>query len=226
MEFFWTGYTEILQILLSWPPIALLMLIIIIVKFKDQIASLLGRVTSGKILGNEFQTAPINQLDEASHIEKDSLSAKAKSADIVVSNTDSTNEEKNHSVNNNPAIDYILTHPTEALFEYQRVLRNLNFEILFNRIFGTQIDLLEFLASHSTSKFSSAQLYHFYQEHQRRAASNDYQMRDYFRFLVLFQAIKVSDVDNDHFFSITTHGLDFLSYIKFNYKGTWNLRNL
>jgi len=227
MEFFWTGCTEILKIILSWPPIALLMLIIIISIFKDQIASLLGRVTSGKILGNEFQTAPINQLNEAAHIAKDSLLAKAESVGIIKSKTDDLENKINSKLSDpaNPAIDYIINNPYETLNEYQRVLRSLNFEIILNRIFGTQIKLLELLASQPTMSFTPIQLYHFYQEHQKLIGSNDYQVRDYFNFLIQFNVIRVSGTDNNHTFSITEHGLDFLSYIKSNYKGTSNLRS-
>lgn len=227
MEFFWTGYTEILKIILSWPPIALLMLIIIISKFKDQIASLLGRVTSGKLLGNEFQTAPINQLNEASHVEKDSLLEKAVSVGITKSKSDVLENKNNskESAPNNPAIEYIINYPNETFNEYQRVLRSLNFEILLNRIFGTQIKLLELLASEPTISFTTPQLYHFYQEHQKLIGSNDYQIRDYFNFLIQFNAMSVSGTENNHSFKITEHGIEFLSYIKSNYKGTSNLRS-
>ena len=228
MEFFWSTYIDILKIILSWPPIALVMLIIIIFLFKDQISSLLGRVTGGKILGNEFVVAPSSQIDTSTRIEKDTLSANAQRNESDTANTKSehTNAQSTQASSDNPAINYILSHPHETLIEYQRVLRHLNFEILFNRIFGTQISLLDFLSTNPTKTYSAPQLYHFYQNHQRLAASHDYQIRDYFNFLVTFQVIKVDVTENEHYFSITDFGLEFLSYIKANYKGSWNLRSL
>ena len=227
MEFLLTDGIEVLKILLSWPPIALVMLIIIIFNFKDQLVSLLGRVESGKIFGNEFKAAPLNQLNEVSHIEKDSLLAKAESVDIAANKTDDLKNKNNSNVSdvNNPAIEYIVNHPYDTLIEYQRVLRSLNFEILLNRIFGTQIKLLELLALEPTISFTPIQLYHFYQEHQKLIGSNDYQVRDYFNFLIQFNAISVSGTDNNHSFKITEHGIEFLSYIKSNYKVTSNLRS-
>ena len=226
MEFLWTYCFEIFKILSSWPPIALIMLIIIIFNFKDQLANLLGRVESGKIFGNEFKAAPLNQLNEVSHIEKDSLLAKAEPVDIAANKTNDLKNKNNSNVSSasNPAIEYIINHPYDTLIEYQRVLRSLNFEILLNRIFGTQIKLLELLALEPTISFTPIQLYCFYQEHQKLIGSNDYQVRDYFNFLIQFNAISVSGTDNNHSFSITEHGLDFLSYIKSNYKGTSNFR--
>lgn len=122
------------------------------------------------------------------------------------------------------AVAYVRSNPAQTVIEYKRVLFAYNAERLFSRIYGTQIALLVFLASRPHAPAPLALLAQFHDEHQQKAGSTEYQLRDYVNFLVGFGVVAVSGQENAYEYRITQHGVEFLSYIKANYPASWNQR--
>lgn len=192
----WNMTLEYLKVFLSWPVVVLILGLLFIYLFKVQITNLLSRVTEGEAYGMKF---------------------KANSPqDSAV-----TNDTK-QVIPENDAIKWVTEHPEQAIEEYTRVSNSYKWERAMNFIYGTQVDLLDHLATQGGQGELYVNLVYFHAEHQKRAGNANYQMPDYLNFLQLFGFISSEGNDSDLKVKITPYGLSFLSYIKANYSDTWN----
>lgn len=164
--------------------------------FKDQITNLLSRVTEGEAYGMKFKT---NSPQD---------SAVATDTNLVIPDTDATK--------------WVVENPQQAIDEYNSVSNSYKWERAMNFIYGTQIDLLDHLASQANKGELYVNLIYFHAEHQKRVGNTNYQMPDYLNFLQLFGFISSEGKDSELKVKITPYGLSFLSYIKANYSDTWN----
>lgn len=122
------------------------------------------------------------------------------------------------------AVEYVKANPANTVIEYRRVLYAFNAERLFNSIFGTQVELLEYLALHPEAAIPMQALAQFHDKHQKLVGSTEYTLRNYLNFLVSFGVISVLGPENAFEYKITQHGVEFLSYIKSAYPTKWNTR--
>lgn len=225
----WQVLLEYIKVLLSWPPIALVIAILFITRFRGAIDDFLKRIVEGNIFGQAFKAVPPLQQTALLGETEDRLAMAAEANPQP--NGAQADEEQGHlppELAGDPlapaAVAYVRSNPAQTVIEYKRVLFAYNAERLFTRIYGTQVALLEFLASRPEAPAPLALLAQFHAEHQQMAGSNEYQLRDYVNFLVGFGVIAVSGPENAFEYNITQHGVEFLSYIKANYPANWNQR--
>lgn len=226
-ELNWELLLEYLKVLFSWPPIALVIAVIFISRFRGAIDDFLNRVIEGNILGQAFKAVPPRQQLDSTGVTEDRL-ALAAEAHTQSNEAQYVQEPLPPELANDPlapaAIAYVKNNSAQTVIEYKRLLFNYNSERLFARIYGTQVALLEFLASHPEEPASLMPLAKFHEEHQKKASSAEYQLRDYVSFLVSWGVLSVSGPEHAHEYKITQHGMEFLSYIKANYAPMWNQR--
>jgi hypothetical protein len=225
----WKMLLEYLKVFLSWPPVALLIAMLFVSRFRTAIDDFLKRLVEGNIFGQKFTAVPPpQQKDNANPIEDPLALAAEASAQASTTGTLQTDEQLPPELTNEPfareAINYARQHPVETVIEYRKLLFNYGAERLFARIYGTQISLLEFLKTKSGTPSSLAELMPFHDEHQRKAEDTSYQIRDYMNFLINWGVIAASGEENAHEYRIKDYGIEFLSYIKANYPLEWNKR--
>lgn len=220
-EIDWKVLLEYLKVILSWPPIALVIAMLLIPR--GAIGDFLKRVVQGNVFGQEFKAVLPTQQTE-NNITEDKLTLAAKSNPQTQQNTETLPAELANEPYAQEAVNYVRHHPVETVIEYRQLSFNYNAERLFAKIYGTQISLLEFLSSKPEGQSNLGALVQFHDEHQRRAESTNYQIRDYMNFLINQDVVSISGEGNAHQYSISDHGIQFLSYIKANYPLAWNTR--
>lgn len=115
------------------------------------------------------------------------------------------------------AIQYVQQHPAQVIEEYLRVFNGYRYERAFNLLYGTQIDLLQYLANKGTEGEAYTNLAIFYEEFRKRANDSKYQMPDYVRFLQTLGFIEYFGEQPNFRVRITPSGLGFLSYVRSEY---------
>lgn len=225
----WQMLLEYIKVILSWPPIALAIVILFISRFRGAIDDFLKRLVEGNIFGQAFKAVPpLQQIGAAGATEDRLALAVEASPQATVDKTDQNLEQLPPELAGDPlapsAVAYVQANPAQTVIEYKRVLFAYNAERLFMRIYGTQIALLEFLAGRPDAPASLSLLAQFHDEHQKKAGTTEYQLRDYVNFLVGFGVVDVIGPENAYEYKITQHGVEFLSYIKANYPANWNQR--
>ena len=225
----WLVLLEYFKVLFGWPPIALVLAILFINRFRRAIDDFLARLVEGNIFGQAFKAVPPPQQSSATAGPEDRLAVAAGAA----SNASGARQQAQQQslppeLAADPlapaAISYIEENPAQTLLEYKRVLFSYHSERLFTRIYGTQVALLEYLKTHRDRPSTLSELAKFHDEHQQKAGSAEYQLRDYVGFLVAFGVVAVSGPENAHEYGVAENGVEFLSYIKANYPTTWNQR--
>lgn len=220
-EIDWKILLEYLKVILSWPPIALVIAMLLIPR--GAIGDFLKRVVQGNLFGQEFKAVLPTQQTEG-NVSEDGLTLAAKNNPPAQQETEVLPAELANEPYAQEAVNYVRHNPVETVIEYRQLSFNYNAERLFAKIYGTQISLLEFLASKPETTSNLGALVQFHDEHQRRTESTNYQIRDYMNFLISQGVVNVSGEENAHQYCITEHGIQFLSYIKANYPLAWNTR--
>ncbi|MBM4066951.1 MAG: hypothetical protein FJ266_15175 [Planctomycetes bacterium] len=124
------------------------------------------------------------------------------------------------------AIQYVQQHPTQVVEEYLRIFNAYRYERALNQIYGTQIDMLQYLSTKSAEGDAYTNLAVFYEEFRRRAGDSKYQMPDYVRFLHTLGFIEYFGDKPNFRVRITPAGLGFLSYVRGEYPLTYDKRPL
>ena len=119
---------------------------------------------------------------------------------------------------------YIRENPKKVKEEYVRIYNGYWFERAYNLIYGTQIDLLEYLIEKGTNGESYVNLYKFYQEYINRSQLHSYQFADYIGFLKNMNFIEMSGEGTNLVVKINPLGIDFISYIKGQYSNSYKFR--
>ena len=225
----WQILLEYLKVLLSWPPIAFLIALLFVARFRTAIDDFLKRLVEGNIFGQVFKAVPPSQQSLPAGATEDRIAAAAGVAPHANgASRQPAAEPLPPELANDPlapaAVAYVRSNPAETVLEYKRVLFAYNAERLFTLIYGTQIALLEYLASKAGATVPLAQLVQFHDEHQKKAGSTEYQLRDYVNFLLGFGVVAATGSENSYVYRITQHGVEFLSYIKASYPANWNQR--
>jgi len=181
-----------IQVLLNWPFLGACLIFIFILIFKEQIGDFLSRLVRGKVGG--FSVIATKPLKQEKVIKEDKI--------------------KNPK---DRAIEYMKKFPEEAFKEYVHTYNAYFFERTFNIIFGSQIDLLEYLADKEDKSEKSINLYTFYNSFMIKTIPPRVIFDQYLDFLESCKFIKIIIRENEKIVEITPHGLNFLSYIKSQY---------
>lgn len=226
----WLLLLEYLKVFLGWPPMSFAIAILVIARFRGAIDNFLTRLVEGNIFGQVFKAVPPGEQQQEAKQPPENRLAKAAEAQGVFNAPPAAQQQLPPELANDPraaaALAYVQSHPVETVIEYRRLLFNFNSERLFNFIYGTQIELLQDLASHPDVPATLAQLAKFHEQHQKLAGRTDYQLRDYVNFLVAYGVVIQGGTPEEQTYRIAQHGIEFLSYIKANYPTAWNRRAL
>lgn len=188
-----------LQVILAWPVVALILGVIFLKWFKDPISDFFRRVVRGEAYGVKIEaSSPSEQRKEVKEIPQ------PQTHDQI---------EK-----------YIKDHPKEVIKEYLRLLNGYWFERAFNIIYGTQMDLLEYLSTKGTKGENYINLVSFYNEFVKRSGLASTQMADYLGFLKDMRFIEFVEENKAWSVKITAYGVDFLSYVKGQYPSSYRYR--
>jgi len=181
-----------MQVLLNWPFLGACLIFIFIFTFKERIEDFLARLVKGKVGAVSFEILPAKQ--------------------------EKSIKEYNIEGPKEKAIEFIVNEPEKALNEYLRIHNLYKFEKAFTNIFGTQINLLEYLTSKADEGEKLVNLYIFYDNFTKKAISYTQTFNQYLFFLENWEFIQIITCeDNEKIVKITPHGLDLLSYIKSQY---------
>jgi len=224
-EFNWLLLLDYLKVLLSWPPMALVIALVFLYRFKLAIEGLLARVTEGELFGQKIKAAaPSQSLESTSaddYLTKIVESRPQSNAQSVEAVVEPLPAELADEPDAQSAIKWVKENPVQTVVEYKKLMLHITFERIFNMIYGTQISLLEFLASRPADSIPITQLAKFHMEHLSKVSSSHYQEQDYMNFLVINGVINVSPLADQLGYSITQHGIQFLAYIKAMYPLVW-----
>ena len=181
-----------IQVLLNWPFLGACLIFTFILIFKKQIGDFLSRLVIGKVGGIFVRaTEPLKQ-------------EKVIKEDKIINPKDR-------------AIEYMKKYPEEAFKEYVNTYNAYFFERTFNIIFGSQIDLLEYLADKEDKSEKSINLYTFYNSFVIRTIPPRVTFDQYLDFLESCKFIKIIIRENEKIVETTSYGLNFLSYIQSQY---------
>ena len=188
-----------IQVLLNWPFLGACLIFIFIIIFKKRIDDFLGRLVKGKIGSVSLEASPT--------IQKKSI------------------RENKIIESKEQAINYIRDNPEESFNIYLKTNNLFRFEKAFTNIFGTQINLLEYLTDKTDKGEKLVNLYVFYDNFTKKAISYTQTFNQYLEFLESWKFIQIiTREDNEKIVKITPHGLDLLSYIKSQYPTTYKHR--
>lgn len=188
-----------LQVILGWPVVALILGVIFLKWFKDPISDFFRRVVRGEAYGVKIEaSSPSEQRKEVKEIPQ------PQTHDQI---------EK-----------YIKDRPKEVIKEHLRLLNGYWFERAFNIIYGTQMDLLEYLSTKGTKGENYINIVSFYNEFVKRSGLASTQMADYLGFLKDMRFIEFVEENKAWSVKITAYGVDFLSYVKGQYPSSYKYR--
>lgn len=189
-----------IQVLLNWPFLGASLIFIFIIMFKKRIDDFLSRLVKGKVGAVYIEALPAKQ-------EK---SIKGKKIEEPSKKTLKSTED-------------------ESVISYEEYLRIFNlyvFEKGFAIMYGTQIDLLEYLTSKADEGEKLVNLHRFYVDFIKKSIYSKQTFKAYYKFLENWKFIQIiTSKDNEKIVKITPHGLDFLSYIKSEYPGSYNIKS-
>lgn len=167
-------------------------------------ADFLGRLTEGKILGQELKALPRQ--------------------DAPVDNVFLLPPELSGDPSAPAAVAFVRENPEKTVIQYKSLWLDFNAERILNQIFGTQISLLQFLKEQQYRPVPLGELVRFHDEYQLKAGTSKYQILDYLNFLLACGVMNQEISDDGRFYSINENGLHFLSYIESNYKDLYKHR--
>lgn len=203
-----------LDVLLRWPLAIFAPGLTGMLLFKKPISDFLSRITSAGGYGIQLSAAsPQSQAAE--------IKPEAPELANVVENQPPVPQQGPPMVPPQ-AIQYVEQHPALVVEEYLRVFNAYRYERALNQIYGTQIDMLQYLATKGTEGDDYTNLVVFYEEFRRRAADSKYQMPDYVRFLHTLGFIEYFEDQPNFRVRVTPAGLGFLSYIRGEYPLTYD----
>jgi len=190
---------EYLKIALSFPAVIGVLTIYFISLFRQDLSRFISRIVEAHGFGASVKaTSPSEQREEIRDLPPQ------KPLDMIE--------------------EIIKNDPHEFAQEFLKVFNSYWFERAYNLIYGTQISLLEHLATKGIEGEYYINLYPFYQEFVRRSSLASTQIADYLGFLKEANFLEYFGEDVSLRAKISAYGLDFLTYIKGQYPTSYGLR--
>lgn len=221
-EISWTLVLEYLRVFLSWPFLTFATLFVLSARFRPELGRLIDRIRKVNFAGAAISAAASQTSLTAA---EDPLQAFENA--IALEAKEATSQGLPPSLIGDPdapkAIELIKKHPAAAVAQFKALYFDYSAEKLLNRIFGTQVSMLEWLADIRPLEGARLdEVAEFHKRHQQLAGREDYQLRSYLEFLLSFGVLTVEGTPAQPIYKITAPGLFFLSYIKANYPTIWN----
>jgi hypothetical protein len=208
-----------LDVLFRWPVAVLALGFIAILLFRRPFSDFLSRVTRAGGYGFELSAAsPQSQAEPAKKPEAPELANVVEQPPLA--------PQQRVPMVPPQVLQYVKENPERVVEEYLRVFNGYRYERGFSLVYGTQIDMLKYLATKGTEGEAYTNLAVFYEEFRRRAPDTKYQMPDYVRFLHTLGFIEYFGEEPAFLVRITPSGLGFLSYIRAEYAVIWDKRPL
>lgn len=192
----WQLILEYLKVLLSWPPVTLVLIVLCVRVFRKNIALLINRIRGGKGPGGiEFSADPHISSQETGVLPPPTLPPK--------DGTDAL------SVNS--------SNPELARAEILKWWGIARYESALNRIFGTQFEVLKLLLAQKVTGESIANLSPFYLEHEKLAQAGGQRpisMGEFFTFLTHLEFLRIDPAPAPEGRAfITPLGQEFLEHV-------------
>lgn len=188
-----------LMIIISWPVVVFLMALI----FKDEMANFINRIVGAKFPGGEIQTAP--QLETPKSQDDNITMASPQNKELVEQIREEYEERfKNYETNIKATVDSLFDEISKKDLE-------LEFERIYNLIFGSQVRLLEILLPNSGDGLPRNFMDSFF-NNVKSLWSNlaTWNTDSYLGYLIGVNLIEMTTMGN---YKITSKGEGFLSYI-------------
>jgi len=180
---------SLLDVLLRWPLAALILGLTFMIMFQTPLRRFLERVTRGEVYGVRVEAAdPTRQLEGV---------------------RETPQAEKAPDIERT-----IAERPKEALQSFLDLYRRYHYERTLNLIYGSQLALLDHLASKGTAGEAYINLLPFYNQYLQRGGNPGYQIAGYVDFLKASSMVEYFQEGSEHRVRITPGGLEFLSYLK------------
>ncbi len=207
-----------LDVLLRWPLVIFALGLTAMLLFRRPLSDFLSRITSAGGYGIQLSaTSPQSQA-----------AAKKPGAPELANAVENQPQvpQQGPPMVPHQAIQYVQQNPAQVVEEYLRIFNAYRYERAFNQIYGTQIDLLQYLSTKGTEGDAYTNLAVFFEEFRRRAGDTKYQMPDYVRFLHTLGFIEYFGDQPNFKVRITPAGLGFLSYVRGEYPLAYDKRLL
>ncbi len=183
-----------IQTLLSWPVVCLILGLVALALFREPMSDFLRRMVRGEGYGVRFEAANPSQQRKG-----------VKETTIKQQTEDGLER-------------YIKENPADVVREYFRLYNGFLFERAYNLIYGTQLQILDFLSTRGNKGEKYVNLLPYYNEFLKRSGLHSTQMADYLGFLRDMNFMEYVADGTDQRATITPLGVDFLSYIKTHYR--------
>lgn len=188
---------EYLKVILNWPLIIFIIVFIMFKWFREPISVMLRNVRN--------ITTPYGSI---------AVDPGAQREEIKTSNDYSSESDIRNFVKNNPE---------KVIHDYMQLFNSYRYERSFNLIYGSQVNLLNYLSRKSDKRENYIKLYDFYLQYAGKGGLETYQFADYMGFLLDAQFIKnITESNGAITVEITPIGLNFLTYIKGQYPSAYN----
>jgi hypothetical protein len=188
---------EYIKLLVSWQVVALILGLMALHSFKGSISALLGRFIRGSGYGITLEAQPVQQNTSNSEDQPKNL-------------TEKSDPEK-----------WVADNPKLVIEEYQKLYNSHQWERAYNLIYGTQLDLLEYLASKGDVGESYLNLRPFHLECQRLLGNENTAFAAYLMYLDSFRFITFNE--QTQVVKIEPFGIAFLDHLKATYPKVWRI---
>jgi hypothetical protein len=212
--------------ILKWPFTVILITCIIIYVFKRSLSSLIGKINKFNVGKFGVDVSQVNQTSDTTTLAHPITPPSLTSPAALVSNADSfayinrilaffapaTIDQYKNGIEHEIHLSGIVNkdEKIELLSLYsQAVVISLNFERIYNRIFGSQMFLLENLNNVGSESRQSLQRFYNDASVQFPEAYKSFDFSRYLSFLIDMHLVIV----NNDIFEISTIGRDFLKFL-------------
>lgn len=241
----WAMSLEYLKVIFSWPPVLALFLYWFVRRFTEQISDLIGKIKGFKLPGgSEVMLAEKEQQQENALPPRIDFPGPSDQQEIGKGHVDLSIPSPTLEAHDGPPINvahferakglyptvdpvpvakWMHENPGPAFEDYVDKVFQLHCERTFNIIFGTQVQVLEFLGNPTlTSPSPSATLVPLYERHTALTGRSERTLSEFLGFLVVRGLVENVGTVEGPLYRITQAGREFLQHIKQYYPLQWN----
>jgi len=218
----WPLVLEYLKVLLSWPPIVLILVIALMPKFVEPVATKIRALIKAKAAGTEWEFAQESQKVEpppvAGQLGMPQGDEPGQPDQEQGSNASAVDPIPNQAPNEDPLAE-IVTNPEKARAEILKWWTVAASEQTFSVVYGTQIAMLHHLRLKASQGIGEAEdnLLQFYSAHKERAAEAALPAaatwNDYLGFMTQVGLVRRDIIEGVPTVRIQPFGAAFLGYI-------------
>jgi hypothetical protein len=181
-----------IRVFVDWPLLTLVLVLTTLKRLHEPLAALLNRI--GSLEGYGIRVSTIEPAQQRRELD---AGLEPKTQDAL--------------------LEFVKKNPEEVAKYHLRLANGYQFERAFNLIYGSQLELLEYLQVKADAGEKYVNLLQFFQTFLKRGGPQATQFADYLSFLRNFHFIEYVDREGDQHVRITPFGVDFLSYLHAQY---------